>query len=90
MALNKTTDYKGIDAEYWRIINTRTNYRGEEADTTTIAILGLYLNRDSRDVNIHNEISTRELIVSGGDLNRADIYALAKASGCYWNDATDC
>ena len=60
MALKKTTTYKGIETDYWRIIQSNQDYNNDR----TLVTLALYKNRAARLDSKNNFIKTDEVKIS--------------------------
>jgi len=86
MALQKSEDFKGIKANYWKVVNSEENY----ITNSTVVRVGLFVSDATREDNITSYLKTSVVSLGSTDLNRKDIYTELKASGCYWNDAKDC
>ena len=76
MALKKVKQIKWINAEYWKI------YRNDQsmADNNTCVRLGLYTNKDTRDLDVMNFLELQAYTFDGVDYSRADLYAKIKES----------
>ena len=61
MALQKDYNYKGIIANYWKILD----YKYESLSDETIVTIGVYLNKEARDANKLNFIDRIVLEVKG-------------------------
>jgi len=93
MSLEKETDYFGVKANYWKIIDSKNDYiRG-----ITHCSLGLYLNTLARSESIGNVLKRYNVQLIGVDLTREQIYALMKVSKLqdgketnFFVDAIDC
>lgn len=75
MALKKTTKFKGINAEYWKIFSIGFN----ALENKTQISMGLYLDQDARNGNVNNFLDTRTFAYSG-EYNRVEAYQKIKAS----------
>lgn len=74
MAIKLATNFKGVNAEYWKILETKdTLLKGE-----TEVILGLYLNAATRQLDVKNILDVRVVKLKAVDLARADIYSQIK------------
>lgn len=76
MALKLATNYKGVSADYW----TLTNIQSLKKTNVTLAVLSLYVSKQTRDDNIDNELDSKVFTFSEMDLTRVDIYAKIKES----------
>ena len=76
MALLKSKTVKGIKADYWRI------YRNDQntAEDKTCVRLGLYVNKDARDLGVMNFLEVQAFTFDGVDYTREDLYAKIKES----------
>ncbi len=81
MALLKTTTYKGIDAEYWKIIWSNEDY----LRNLTMVKIALYLNKNTRDANTNNYLTTNIYSFEGSDLTRINQYDMLKLLGDFTN-----
>jgi len=85
MALTLQTIYKGLTAEYWKIISVSENMMANQ----TLVRLALYKDKATRDANIADFIDLRALTFDGLDLTREAIYPLIKGL-TEFSTATDC
>jgi len=74
MALKLKIDYCGIVADYWKIINMRSDYR----TNTLILDLALYANQEAREKNIKNVLLVRQFVFSSPDMDREEQYKQIK------------
>ena len=75
MALRLKTDYQGIDADYWKIVNMRVDYRSQ----TSILDLALYFSEDTRRENIKNVLLIKQFVFHSLDMDRQEQYNQIKA-----------
>ena len=75
MALRKKTNFKGIDAEYWKIFSIGFN---AFENITTIS-MGLYLNLETRNENINNFLDVK-IFSFQGEYTRPQAYEKIKES----------
>lgn len=76
MALRKATVFKGIEADYWKIINLQSAIASDE----TYVTLGLYKDQAAREENIGNTLCERVFRFEGLDYTRETAYAKIKES----------
>jgi len=76
MALQLTENFKGIDANYFKIIETKEDV----INNLTIVILGLYKDKDSRDLDIKNYLKKETINITGLDYIREMLYVKIKES----------
>lgn len=76
MALQQNFDYKGITANYWKIIKTEEDI----INSKTKVVLGVYVNKAARDTGIMNILTVKESIIAGIDLERQAVYTAVKQS----------
>lgn len=74
MSLKKSTLYKGVTAEYWKIIHIDTHYLG---DVTTVQV-ALYKDEATRRNNPEDYLSIHIVLMQGSDLTRQQIYTALK------------
>ena len=77
MALQKTYNYKGIDLNYWKIIDSNESTITNKSNIT----VALYYSISARTNDIGNYFLTRQYEFDGIDLTREDIYPLIKDMG---------
>ena len=75
MALKLTQTYKGITADYWRILAYIANVNKDE----TLVTVGLYASSDARAAGAGFVLEKQAVVVEGVDLTRSDMYASLKA-----------
>jgi len=85
MALKLLQVFKGIPANYWKIVNISENII---LNKTTID-LGLYINNGARKASELNILEHKLVEIHGIDLTRAQIYKAIKALP-YFANAVDC
>ena len=76
MALKLIEDYKGIDAEYWKIITNENDYRTSK----TKSIMGLYVDESHSESGVANFLKREVRIFDVVDTSRDGIYTLWKKS----------
>lgn len=93
MALQKETSWKGVTANYWKIISASSDFRTNK----TTVLLGLYNSKTSRDADVNNFLERKVFEFSGVDLTREQEYVLIKESNIvdevetnWFADATNC
>ena len=75
MALQLTKKSKGVDANYWKIINSNFDAFGNQTRTT----LALYFNKSTRNEDINSYLETRNFYFEGF-CNQAEMYSEIKKS----------
>jgi hypothetical protein len=76
MSLQKQKIVSGVEANYWKIVEIRTDVLGNK----TKVILGLYKDHDARVAYPNAPLEkTRPIILDGIDKTRAQIYTAIKA-----------
>ena len=85
MALKLMKVFKGIPANYWRIISISEDIVAKK----TSVELGLYCNDKTRKASEKNILDSKLVQISGVDLTRPQIYAAIKALPIF-SGATDC
>jgi len=75
MALQLDVLYKGIIADYWKIVSMVPNY----VHNYTQVQVNLYVNKDIRDDGDHNSLEQYNFSLEGVDLTRSDVYAALKS-----------
>ena len=70
MALKKVKEIKGLDCEYWKIINNRFDY----INNKTHLVLGLYVSETTRNSSVNNYIHCESISLEGVDLTREEMY----------------
>lgn len=75
MALILSTKFKGVTAEYYKIVLLNQDITQQKAAVR----VGLYLDKGSRDADISNALSYCDFQLDGVDLMRKDVYVLLKA-----------
>lgn len=70
MALIKKTNFKGIDAEYWKIITLIEDF----ITNKTKVIMGLYVSRQARLINGINFVKRETFEIEDIDLDREQTY----------------
>ena len=75
MALQLTKKSKGIDANYWKIINSNFDAFGNQTRATMV----LYLNKNTRNDDINDYLETKNFYFEGF-LNQAEMYTEIKKS----------
>jgi hypothetical protein len=76
MALKKAVNFRGVQAEYWAIIQKRWNKFGN----TTSGDLGLYVSRQTREDSETQNILKLVSFAFIGELSRAEVYTELKKS----------
>lgn len=77
MAIKKTITIKGVDFEYWKIIQLVNN----AVENTTSVVLAGYKSQEVREESVGNFVQeTLRSYVYGGELDKAQAYAEIKAS----------
>lgn len=84
MALVKTKNWKGQEANYWKIITSISDFLTNK----TRVILGLYLSKEIRDLSVENFLEREAVEISGVDLTREQEYTAIKLTE-YFSDAVD-
>lgn len=74
MALQKDTNYKGITANYWKILSDR----GDFLTGATSVTLGLYYDKAARDANPQNTLDQKFIGLTAMDLTRVQEYDMIK------------
>lgn len=85
MALKLTQIFKGVPANYWKILSISEDLFSNK---TTVR-LGLYVNDKTRKSNVKNVIDYKIINISGVDLTRPQLYAAIKALPLF-KDAVNC
>ena len=85
MALKLLQVFKGVPANYWKIISISEDLI---AHKTTVC-LGLYTNDKSRKARVTNNLDNKIIQIQGVDLTRAQIYIAIKALPAF-KKAVDC
>jgi len=70
MALKLEEEYKGILANYWKIIKMEEDY----TNSKTIVSLGLYKDATTRQQSVHNYLKTEKFEISQIELTREKAY----------------
>lgn len=76
MALQKTSNFKGIDCNYWRI----NSYEWKVNENKTYVLVALYKDKATRTANVNNYVNMIKLSIPGIDLTRAQMYPLLLAA----------
>jgi len=76
MALKLQTTFKGLTAEYWKIIKTYHNF----VNGKVVVRLALYKDSATRLANVNDFIDLKTFEFDDGDTTRENIYGLIKAS----------
>lgn len=79
MALQLTENYKGFEANYWKIIGSRINFNGTHARIE----VALYKDKETRDADPLNYVKKENYVLGGLFLSsatdiRADMYVALK------------
>jgi len=74
MALKLQTNFKGITAEYWKILKADTGF----IEGKTLVRLGLYKDKTAREANTANFIDVKAFIYDIVEATRAELYAKIK------------
>lgn len=74
MSLQLTENYKGIEANYWKILSTQQNFVQEN----TRIVIGLYKDHASRQADKTNVLKNESYVIDSVDLNRAGQYTALK------------
>lgn len=86
MALEAVVNWKGMRANYWKVISSISNYI--KGDTTVT--MGLYLNAASRAESTDNVLKTESVTLKGIDFQREKLYpALKGIKQSIWVHAKD-
>jgi len=85
MAFKLLKLFKGVPANYWRIISVSEDLNSKK---TTVKV-GLYLTSGTRKKNSKNALDCKVYSIMGIDLTRAQIYITLKALPDF-KDAVDC
>jgi len=84
MALKKQIDFKGITADYWKILRTSE----DSLTNKTEVLIGLYKDAEARDLNVNNILLREIFHISGIDTDRAQVYEKLKLLE-YFKEAED-
>jgi len=76
MALKLQTDFKGLTAEYWKILKADHDF----ASGKVVVRLALYKDKIARDADINNFIDIRAFVFNDGDTTREILYTKIKES----------
>jgi hypothetical protein len=76
MALKLQTNFKGLTAEYWKILRVDHDYKTNQV----VVRLALYKDQATRETNIDNFLDMRAFIFDDGDLTREELYPKIKES----------
>jgi len=76
MALKLTTEYKGLTAEYWKILKADHDFSSGKV----VVRLALYKDQTTRNADINNFIDIKAFVFDNGDTIREDLYAKIKES----------
>lgn len=79
MALELKEKYKGVEANYWKIID----YHQDALNNTTKVNLALYLDKATRDESKDNFLKIETFYFDGVDYEREDLYLKIKDFGIY-------
>lgn len=74
MALQLTEEYKGIEANYWKIIRSDSDVT---SDTTRI-VLALYKDITARNESVLNYLKSNTFRFPGVDMTRTELYSAIK------------
>lgn len=74
MAIKNQYIFKGIIADYWKIIETIQDIRNNK----TLVTLGLYANNKARLDDVNNILMNLQLTISGVDFTRDELYSEIK------------
>ncbi len=74
MALQLDYTYKGITANYHKIISASENYKGN----TTDVVVGVYKDKAARDEDVKNFLKKDRYHLDGVDKTRDEVYAEIK------------
>jgi len=74
VALKLVMDYKGLSAEYWKILKSDTNFLSGE----TVVRLGLYKDKATRDANIADYLLMEAMRFNISDKPLNDLYIEVK------------
>lgn len=85
MALKLLSVFKGVPANYWKILSISENILGKK---TTVE-LGLYINHLARKASDSNILNRKIVQLDGVDLTRVQIYDAIKKIP-FFAKATDC
>ena len=85
MALKLLKVFKGIPANYWKILSVSEDVL---ANKTTVG-LGMYANDKTRKASVQNFLDHKTIQIAGVDLTRVQIYAAIKALPTF-KGAVDC
>ncbi len=86
MALEAVVTWKGMKANYWKVISSVVNYI--KGDTTVT--MGLYLSAASRAESTNNVLKTESVTLKGIDFEREKLYpALKSIKQSLWVHAKD-
>lgn len=70
MALKLEKTYKGVVADYWKIIEIKSIIRRDETEVT----LALYKDKQTRDEDILNHLKVERILINGLDYTRETAY----------------
>lgn len=85
MALKLKRNYKGIDADYWKITAIKEDY----VKDTTLVRVHLYISQDARLDNINNYLPVSlDRSFSGVNNSRAGVYKKLKEPNIKFNPHT--
>ena len=83
MALKLATVYKGVDADYWKILEIQSNFRTSQTWVT----IGLYRSEETRQESENYILDQKVFTIDGVDHTRATAYEELKVAE--FNGATD-
>lgn len=58
MAIQKETQWKGLTASYWKIIDVKVDYQRGHTTTT----VGLYANKEAREQDVQNYLTKYQYV----------------------------
>lgn len=76
MALQLTENFKGIECNYWKILESKQNYTND----TNRVLLGLYKDKAARDADVKAFLKTERMDIAWGEISREQQYEELKKS----------
>lgn len=76
MAIQKSSNFKGVAADYWKIIVS--NY--DAINLKSYVVMGLYLSQATRESNVENYLTTVDFSFNGSAMTLAETYTKIKES----------